>query len=61
MGLIRELTTKNTAIVFVSHRWYEVFEVGDRIMVLRHGECVEDKKIGDTDMDEIRKLMIGES
>jgi len=30
-------------------------------MVLRHGECVEDKKIGDTDMDEIRKLMIGES
>lgn len=61
LGLIRELKTKNTAIVFVSHRLYDVFEVGDRIMVLRHGECVEDKKIGDTDMDEIRKLMIGES
>ena len=60
LGLIRELKTKNTAIVFVSHRLYDVFEVGDRIMVLRHGECVEDKKIGDTDMDEIRKLMIGE-
>jgi len=61
LGLIRELKTKNTAIVFVSHRLYDVFEVGDRIMVLRHGECVEDKKIGDTDMDEIRKMMIGES
>lgn len=61
LGLIRELKTKNTAIVFVSHRLYDVFEVGDRIMVLRHGECIEDKKIEDTDMDEIRKLMIGES
>ena len=61
LGLIRELKTKNTAIIFVSHRLYDVFEVGDRIMVLRHGECVEDKKIEDTDMDEIRKLMIGES
>ncbi len=60
LGLIRELKTKNTAIVFVSHRLYDVFEVGDRIMVLRHGECIEDKKIEDTDMDEIRKMMIGE-
>lgn len=60
LSLIRELKTKNTAIVFVSHRLYDIFEVGDRIMVLRHGECIEDKKIEDTDMDEIRKLMIGE-
>ncbi len=60
LNLIRELKTKNTAIVFVSHRLYDIFEVGDRIMVLRHGECIEDKKIEDTDMDEIRKLMIGE-
>ena len=60
LGLIRELKTKNTAIVFVSQRLYDVFEVGDRIMVLRLGECVGDKRIEDTGMDEIRKLMIGE-
>lgn len=61
LSLIRELKTKNIGIIFVSHRLYDVFEVGDRIMVLRLGECVGDKRIEDTDMDEIRKLMIGEA
>ncbi len=59
LNLIKELKRKKTAIIFVSHRLYDVFEVGDRIMVLRHGECVADKKVEDTDMDQIRKLMIG--
>ncbi len=29
-------------------------------MALRHGKCVGDKKIDETNMEEIRKLMIGE-
>ena len=58
LNLIKQLKEKNTAIIFVSHRLYDIFKVGDRIMVLKHGECVEDKKVEDTNMDEIRELMI---
>ncbi len=61
LGLIKELKRKDTSVIFVSHRLFDIFEVGDRIMALRHGECVGDKKIKETNMEEVRKLMIGEA
>ena len=60
LGLIKELKRKDTSVIFVSPRLFDIFEVGDRIMALRHGECVGDKKIVETTMEEVRTLMIGE-
>ncbi len=57
--VIRELKTENKAIVYISHRLKEVFEVCDRATVLRDGKLIDERMISDLDEDEIIKLMVG--
>jgi len=61
LNLIRELKKNNIAVIVVSHRLEDIFEVGDRIVVLRHGENVGNLKVSETNSSEIRKLMLGET
>lgn len=60
LALVKELKKRNMAVVVVSHRLEDIFRVGDRIVVLRHGRCVGDKRLEETTMDDIRKLIVGE-
>lgn len=60
LNLIRELKRRGISVIMVSHRLEDIFEVGDRVMVLRHGKCVGDKKLSETSMQELRRLMIGD-
>ncbi len=60
LNLVRELKRRGISVIIVSHRLEDIFEVGDRITVLRQGECVGDKKLSETTVQEIRRLMIGE-
>lgn len=57
--VIRELKTENKAIVYISHRLKEVFEICDRATVLRDGKLIDERMISDLDEDEIIKLMVG--
>ncbi len=57
--LIRELTAKGITIIYISHRMDEVFEIADRITVMRDGCYVESLKKEDTSIDEIIALMLG--
>ena len=45
--------------MYISHRMEEIFELCDRISVLRDGTYVGTKNIPDTNMNEIVKMMIG--
>lgn len=47
--VIRKLSAKGITIVYISHKLSEVFEIGDRVTVLRDGRVV-----GDRTVDEIR-------
>ena len=58
-ALIRNLKSKNVALIFISHNLGEILEVCDRILVLRRGVNVGERRTEETDGDEIVKLMVG--
>lgn len=59
MKLIRRLKERGTCIIYVSHRIEEVFEISDRITVLRDGEYVSTTPIGEASQDEVIRDMVG--
>jgi len=59
LQLIRRLTSQNKAIVYISHRLDEVFEIADRVTILKDGRLVTTAAVGDLDVREAVRLMIG--
>ncbi|MFW6274001.1 MAG: sugar ABC transporter ATP-binding protein [Halanaerobium sp.] len=57
--LIERLKKRDIAIVYISHRLEEVFEICDRVTVLRDGQFVGEVKTSETDEDELIKMMVG--
>src|SRR5688500_4251278 len=57
--IVRQLKQAGTAIVFISHRLEEVFEISDRITVLRDGKFVETVWATDTTRQQIISMMVG--
>ncbi len=58
-AIVRRLRDQGTAIVFISHRFEEIFALCDRITVLRDGELVGERHVQETTVDEIIRLMVG--
>ena len=58
-AVIRRLRGEGVAIIYISHRLGEVFELGDRITVLRDGRNVATMRTADSGIDELVRLMIG--
>jgi ribose transport system ATP-binding protein len=56
--LIRRLKADGVTIVYISHRMEEVFELADRVSVLRDGTHVGTRDIADTNEAELIALMI---
>ena len=56
--LIRRLRDSGVTIVYISHRLEEVFDLADRVTVLRDGNLVGTRDIGDTNEAELVSLMI---
>ncbi|WP_287492900.1 sugar ABC transporter ATP-binding protein [Sellimonas sp.] len=57
--VIRNLKKKGVSIVYISHRMEEIFELCDRITVMRDGEYIGTKNVGETNMNELVRMMIG--
>lgn len=57
--VIKSLREKGVSIVYISHRMEEIFELCDRITVLRDGAYIDTREIKDIDMNDIVKMMIG--
>jgi ribose transport system ATP-binding protein len=60
-ALIRRLKAENVTIVYISHRMEEVFELADRVSVLRDGTYVGTRNIKETDDAELVRMMINRS
>lgn len=56
---IAELKAKGVAIIYISHRLDELFRIGDDITILRDGEYIDTKKVGELDKPAIIKMMVG--
>ncbi|MBN1264668.1 MAG: sugar ABC transporter ATP-binding protein [Anaerolineales bacterium] len=57
--ILRGLADQGVAVIFVTHRLAEVFEVADRVTVLRDGSVTGIRTIGKTDPDELMHLEVG--
>ena len=59
LDLLRRLRDQGIAVVLISHRMPDVFEVADRIVVLRRGHKVADKAIKGSSPEEVTGLITG--
>jgi ribose transport system ATP-binding protein len=57
--ILRTLRDDGTTIIFVSHKFEEVFALSDRVSVLRDGRCVGTRDISDLTTNELITMMIG--
>ena len=60
-AIIRRLTARGVAILYVSHRLKEIFELCDTIIVLKDGAQVATRPSGELDDAELVRLMVGRS
>jgi ribose transport system ATP-binding protein len=56
---LRRLKEQGITIIFVSHHLEEVFEISDRVTVLRDGKYIGTKITSETDEQEIVNMMVG--
>lgn len=56
---IRRLKQQGVAIIYISHRMDEVFEISDKIMVLRDGQLVGKLVTAESTVDDVVNMMIG--
>lgn len=61
MEVCRLLQKKGVSIIYISHRLEEIFELSNRIVVLRDGEYIKTLITKDSDVDELIQLMVGRS
>jgi simple sugar transport system ATP-binding protein len=59
LNLIRLLRDQGLAVILISHRMPDVFSVADRVIVMRRGRKVADKKIADSSPEEVTGLITG--
>lgn len=57
--IIAELKSKGVAIVYISHKLNELFEIADRYAVLRDGEKVGSGMMDAIDHDKLVQMMVG--
>lgn len=58
-GIVRELTARGIAVLYISHRLDEIFEIGDRVTVMRDGAVVATRPVTELDEDKLVQLMVG--
>ncbi len=57
--VVHRLRSQGIAIVFISHKMSEIFELTDNVMVLRDGEYITTLATGETNEAELVSLMVG--
>jgi rhamnose transport system ATP-binding protein len=58
-SVARSLRDEGRALVFISHRFDEVFELCDTVTVLRDGAYVDTLPVAETSVDQMVALMVG--
>jgi ribose transport system ATP-binding protein/inositol transport system ATP-binding protein len=56
---IRDLKEKHISIIFISHRFEEIFEIADSVSVFRNGKFVGASNIKDVNREKLIQMMVG--
>ncbi|NOU97034.1 ATP-binding cassette domain-containing protein [Paenibacillus sp. LMG 31456] len=59
LDLVRQVRSKGIPVIFISHTMPFVFDVCDRIVILRLGEVVADLNVKDTTVNEVVQYITG--
>lgn len=57
--LVATLKTQGVGMIYISHRMEEIFQISDRITVLRDGQYIGTRDTNVTTMDELVQMMVG--
>ena len=57
--IIDNLRAKKVGIIYISHRMEEVFELADRVSVLRDGQFIGCVKVADASREQLINMMVG--
>ena len=59
LQLLRDLRKQGVGIIYISHRLEELFQVADRVTVLRDGSSIATRPMAEIDRAEMIRLMVG--
>lgn len=57
--IIQDLKSKGVAIIYISHKMEEIYQIADRITVLRDGKFIATKPAAELDKNSLIALMVG--
>jgi len=57
--IIRQLKERGIGIIYISHRLEEIWEIGDRVSVLRDGQYIGTLTVKEAEINELIKMMVG--
>ena len=57
--IIKDLKAKGVSIIYISHKMDEIYEIADRITVLRDGKYIATKNTSELDKNDLIALMVG--
>jgi ribose transport system ATP-binding protein len=57
--IVRDLREEGTCVIYISHRLNEIFELSDRVTVMRDGEVISTMNTADSNRENLIALMVG--
>ena len=57
--IIRDLKKSGIAVIYISHRMEEIFEICESVTVMRDGQIIGTRPIGEVTSDELVEMMVG--
>lgn len=58
-SIVRNLKKQGVAIIFISHRMEELYQIADRVTVMRDGQYIGTKIVSETNTEELVRMMVG--
>jgi len=59
LDLIRRISAEGASVILITHRLQDLFKVCHRIMVMYEGRNVAERRIGDTNLEDLVALIVG--
>jgi ribose transport system ATP-binding protein len=59
LRIVKELKKQNVAIIFITHRMKEIFQIADKVAIMRDGKMVTTLDADKTDTNEVVHHMVG--
>ena len=59
LRFMKEMRAGGHSVLFITHNIHHVFQVADRILVMRHGQLIAERKVADTDLLTVESIITG--